>query len=61
MKLKKTKQSSNEPADSRRSTKRYIQRVVEEQEAQEEIDEYCTNERNPDRLDGLGLKRGQRR
>lgn len=64
MKLKNTKTNWREPADETskgKPSKKLIKRQAEEQEAQEEIDEYCTNERNPTRIDGLGLKRGQRR
>lgn len=63
MKLKNMKTSWREPADEfskGKPSKKLIKRQAEEQEAQEEIDEYCTNERNPDRLDGLGSKRRER-
>ena len=63
MKSKNTETNWNEPSDEQkfRKSKRYIKRLAQEQEAQKEIDDYITDERNPHRLDGLGLKRGQRR
>jgi hypothetical protein len=51
----------NEPVDRQTFKKSYQLRQYQNKEAQEEIDEYRTNEGNPNRLDGLGLKRGQRR
>lgn len=64
MKFVNTKTSWREHVDEGFSkgkpSKKLIKRQAEEQEAQEEINEYCTNERNPDRLDGLGSKRRER-
>lgn len=59
--MKKKSTNQYEPVEKQAYKKSYQLRVLEEKEAQEEIDEYRTNERNPNRLDGLGLKRGQRR
>ena len=58
--MKKFKHDLTEPADKQSYKKSYLQRKIQEKEAEELIDDYLTNERNPDRLDGLGRKRGER-
>lgn len=60
MKLKRTNTNYVEHVDERNVTKKLIKKQAQEEEAQKEIDEYCTNECNPDRLDGLGSKRRER-
>ena len=66
-KSKRTTKNSIERAaklnspEEERGKKRYLQRIIQEKEAEELIDDYLADECNPDRLDGLGLKRGQRR
>lgn len=45
--------------EERRTTKRYIQRVVEQQEAEEEIEDY-TNGSDADRQHGLRPQRRER-
>lgn len=60
MKLKSTKRSYNEPADEfsfGKPSKKLIKRQAEEQEAQEEIDEFLVEERNPQRIVPMGRKR----
>ena len=53
LKQKSYKEKNNE---KERGKKRYIERLVEEQEAEKEIKDYedSTNESGFDRLDGLG-------
>lgn len=58
--MKKYKHDLTEPADKQSYSKRYLLRKIEEEEAEEIIDDYLTDERNPDRLDGLGLKRHEK-
>lgn len=35
-----------------KSQKKYLQRLIEQEEAEKEIDEYCTDECDVDRFDG---------
>ena len=58
--MKKYKHDLTEPVDKQSYKKSYIQRKIQEKEAEELINDYLTDVRNPDRLDGLGRKRGQR-
>lgn len=47
---KKTSRPSTEPVD--KGNKRYLARLIQQEEAEEEINDYLANEGNPDRFDG---------
>jgi hypothetical protein len=58
--LRKTKKNSIElAAEQERGKKRYLQRVIEEKEAEELIDEYLLE--SPERIPPEGRKRGDNR